>query len=110
MARKKQSERQRPFAAKKPTVDELLASGMRLNRAGADFLKVDVQTALTFTRIALQTKDPASRRRNRNSACKAYDTVLRLISKVQLSDSDARILGSNLERLKSELRELGEIF
>jgi len=89
-------------------MDELLATRNRLNRASADFLKVDVQTALTFTGIALQATDPVKRQRNQRSARNAYDTVLRLIGKVQLSESDARVLGSNLERLKSELRELGE--
>ena len=89
-------------------MDELLATRKRLNRANSDFLKVDVQTALTFTGIALQTTDPVKRQRNQRSARKAYDTVLRLMGKVQLSESDARTLGSGLERLKSELRELGE--
>ena len=89
-------------------MDELLATRKRLNQANTDFLKVDVQTALTFTGIALQTTDPVKRQRNQRSARNAYDTVLRLLSKVEISESDARILGSNLERLKSELRELGE--
>lgn len=94
----------------KRTTDEVLATRQSLNRISTDFLKVDIQTAFTFTRIALQTEDPVRKRRNRRSARTAYDTVLRLMGKIQLSESDARVLDSKLKRLKSELRELGETF
>lgn len=97
------------YAAVKPTFDELLANGSRLNRASADFLKLDVQTALTFTGIALQTDDSVEKRRNQRSARKAYDSVLQLAKRVQLTDEEVQILSRNLDRLKSELRTLGEI-
>lgn len=98
------------YAAVKPTFDEFLANARRFNRASADFLKLDVQTALIFTGIALQTDDSVKRRRNQRSARKAYDSVLKLAKKVQLTDEEIQTLSRNLDRLKFELQTLGEIF
>ena len=97
-------------AAVKPTFDELLANGRRFNRASADFLKLDVQTGLTFTGIALQTDDSAKKRRNQRSACTAYDSVLKLAKRVQLTDEEVQMLSRSLDRLKFELQTSGEIF
>lgn len=94
----------------KPTVDELLANVRRLNRATVDFLKVDVETALTFSGIALQTDNSVKKERNQRSARKAYDSVLKLAEKVDLTDQDVQTLSRNLARLKSELQTLGEVF
>lgn len=93
--------------AVKPTIDELIVSRERMNRASAEFLKLDIQTALTFLTIARQTQDDTRQQRNLRSARKAYDTVLRLMDRVILSDEDARIVKSGLERLRSELSGLG---
>ncbi len=98
------------FAAKKPTVDELLASRRQLNAAGANFLKTDLQTALTFAGIALESEQGPKRDRNRGNARRGYDTIVRLIRKFDLSEEDVRFLARNLQRLKSELQTLGEVF
>jgi len=97
-------------AAPKPTDDQLLAIRSRFNRVGADFLKVDLDTALTFAAIASESRDPEKKQRNRRSARKAYDTVVRLRAKMDLSGSDARIIAAGLERLRWELAQLGETF
>jgi len=98
------------YAASRPTIAEYLEAGIQVNRTTLDFLKVDVQTGLTFTGIALQTEDSIKRQRNCRSARKAYDTVLKMIKKVDISENDARILYRNLHRLRSELVSLGEVF
>lgn len=111
MSRQKNPIREPDSAVKRPTTEEFLAVGARVNRAGADFLRIDVQTALTFSGIALKSNsDEAKRRRNRKSARRGYDAILRLMEKVQLTTSEARSMSRNLTRLKSELRELGETF
>lgn len=91
-------------------MDELLANGREFNRVTADFLKVDMATALIFTEIALQTDDSIRKLRNRRSARKAYDSIVRLAEKVDLTPNDVELLSRNLERLKSELQTLGEVF
>jgi len=109
MAPKAQRAEFSSYVAPRPTLDDFVASGARMNRVCADFLKIDVAMALTFSGIALQTEDPEKQQRNRRSARRAYDTVLGLIHKVPLTHDDARILARNLQRLKSELLRLGEV-
>ena len=75
----------RGHAAPKPTVDDLLASRERMNRASAEFLKIDLETALTFVKIARQSRDDVRKKRNCKAARRAYETVLRLINKVELN-------------------------
>jgi hypothetical protein len=97
------------LAAKAPAVDFLIARE-RMNETGAAFLKLDVEMGLTFVDTARQTNDLSRRRRNRRSARKAYDTVLRLTKKVHLNQEDARSVAQGLDRLKSELESMGESF
>jgi GAF domain-containing protein len=97
------------YAAPKPTVDEILASVARHNKTSTDFLKADIEVALTFAGIARAADNSKERERNRRAARKAYDTAVRMIGRVDLTDHDARVLGRSLARLKSELRGLGEI-
>jgi hypothetical protein len=99
------------FAASKPTADQFLAASAELNRTSTDFLKVDLETALTFSGIALQSNnDEGKRRRNRINARRGYDMILHLARKVSLSQDDAEVMSHKLKRLKSELQSLGETF
>jgi len=98
------------LAAAKPTVDELLASRERMNRVSVDFLKTDLETALTFVKIARQTRDDLRRKRNCRAARKAYDTVAKFVTKVDLSAESVRMVRLRLAELKKELEALGEAF
>ena len=91
-------------------MDEILASGERVNRAAAEFLKLDVQTALTFLFTVRSSEDETRRVRNRKAARRAYDTVVKLMKRVKLSEEDTRKLQVGLEQLRSELEEVGEVF
>jgi hypothetical protein len=108
---KEEPTREFDFAAKKPTVDEWLASRDQLNRTSTDFLKIDLETALTFSSIALQNAmNTVKRQRNQRNARVGYDTIVRLIEKVTLTDEETRFMVRNLQRLKTELQQLGETF
>jgi hypothetical protein len=109
MPRKRQRAHERSYAAARATMDEILASRNRLNQASAEFLKIDVETALTFSQIARESQDSWKRQRNRDNARKGYETILRLIDKVNLTDDDARFLADRLEELRFNLRILGEV-
>lgn len=89
---------------------DLEKTGKEFNRAGTDFLKVDVATALTFAHNALTADDPFKKARNQKSARKAYDTVLRMSQKISLTDEDANELKAGLQQLKANLAKLGEVF
>lgn len=101
--------KQHGHAAPKPTIGDLLASKSRANKASTEFLKVDLQTALTFAGLASNAKDRVKRERNQRAARKAYDTILRLIGRVTLTEQEARFFEKNLSRLKLELSGLGEV-
>jgi hypothetical protein len=84
-------------------------TGLKLDKVGADFLRIDSQVALTFSGIALAATDKETRRRALTVARKAHDTVLRLMNRFELTHSQREKLDSNLQRLQTELRSLGQI-
>lgn len=96
--------------AEKLNADELRATRERMNRAGAEFLKIDMETALTFVQIARETGNDSRKRRNVRAARTAHDTALKLMPKLDLTVEDAQVLKSRLGRLRSELEALGESF
>jgi len=105
------------LATLKPSVQNSIAAPVanrvdlaeHVNRTGAEFLKLDLELGLTFSGIALQAQDSERRARTRQLSRKAYDTVLRLMHRVKLTDEDAQSLARNLIRLKCDLVMLGEI-
>lgn len=97
--------------AVRPSASEIFKSSAELNKASVAFLKVDLETALSFARSALESSDDDKKRaRNQHNARTAYDTVLRLMPKVTPSRADAEIIQDKLNLLKSELMKLGERF
>lgn len=91
-------------------MDELLAAREGINRASVEFLKTDLETALTFVQIARQTSDAYRRRQTCRTPRKAYETLEKFVRKVELGTENGRQLGRGLKRLKSELEALGEVF
>lgn len=79
------------------------------NRAMADFLRIDVQVALTFSGIALSTTDVAKRERTTKVARRAYEKILRLKTTVWMTDIEAEMLASDLQRLSVKLEALGDM-
>jgi hypothetical protein len=88
----------------------MLASEARFRQTGTDFLKTDLETAMVFATLALETHNEEKRKRNRINARRSYDTIVRLTEKLCPSKKDARFLERNLRRLKAELESLGEVF
>ncbi len=103
------SKRQRSNASA-AVPEEIVFSRERMNRASAEFLKIDIETALTFLMIARQTEDVPRRQRNLRAARHAYETVARLRSKIILNEEDSRRVTSGLGKLRSELEHFGETF
>jgi len=96
-------------SAKAPIfADDLAASGKRLNNICVDSLKINLAVALTFSRIAMQAWDREKRLRNYRSASEAYENVLGLVDRPNLTHDDTQIVNHNLERLRSELLILRE--
>ena len=93
------------------SVNEIFKSASQLNQTSVDFLKIDLDTALSFAGIALETSDnPEKKTRNQQNARHGYDTIVRLLPRVSPSVDDGKVLARKLEQLKSELVKLGERF
>jgi hypothetical protein len=82
----------------------------RTNKIGAEFLLIDSEIALTFSGLALGSRDPEKRNIRTRTARKAYDTITHLRKGIKLTDAEQSKLDANLNRLKSELRTLGQTF
>jgi hypothetical protein len=85
--------------------------GRELNAVSVDVLKTDLNTALTFARIAQNSKDdPEKKNRNQANARKAYDTVLDYQKRLELTDKDKLDISEKLRVLRSAVTALGEVF
>lgn len=80
------------------------------NQKGAEFLRVEVETGLTFANIAVGEEQGSEERvRNQANALKAYQTVLRLRDRVENPDEATnRAIQNGLDQLRSVLEKLGE--
>jgi len=75
---------------------------------GLGFLRTELETGLMLARIARSAKRADKRDRNLLNARKAYEAVLRFMPGVMLTTRQTEELKKKLERLKKELRTLGE--
>ena len=82
----------------------------QLNRIRVDALRAGLVAGLTFSSVALQTNDPVKRGLNREQARKTYITLKDKLGEVYLSLEDEEKLTHLIQRLKSELESLGELF
>jgi hypothetical protein len=85
----------------------------QLQRSGFEFLTVDLDTALTLTRIAADADadgESDKRQRNLQNARHAYDTVLRLQEKMHFTEQETAELNDKLRELRTALEQLGEVF
>jgi hypothetical protein len=107
---KQNTESHSSLADSKKLTQQLTAIGKQLNATNADFLKIDVETALTFSALALQADNKEKRDRNRKNARKAYDSILHLWEDVTFTPSQEGYIHEMMSRLKDDLELLGEKF
>jgi hypothetical protein len=75
-----------------------------------DFVRTDLDVALSFAEIARQTDERAKVVRNQRNARKGYDAGLQFMSTANITDFEREIIRVKLGRLKSALLNLGEAF
>jgi len=80
----------------------------KVDAAEIEFLRAELLTGLTLTKIAREAKYEDKRERNRLNARKAYDSILRFMPKTDMGNEELNDIRSRLEQLRSELRLLGE--
>lgn len=76
------------------------------NRARIAFIKIDLDSAITFTKVARIAEDAEIRDRNIANAWKAHDTVQRYMAVADLSREDVAEIENKILRLKAALVEL----
>jgi hypothetical protein len=77
------------------------------NENKVDFIKTDLDIAITFAQIAQESTDENKAARNLR---KAYDAVLHFLSIATLTPRDQKQIIEKLAWLKSALMALGEQF
>ncbi|HEX3319716.1 MAG TPA: hypothetical protein VHR84_03365 [Terriglobales bacterium] len=73
-----------------------------------DFLRTELETGMTFAKVALSANNEDKIRRNQLNARKAYDSFQRYKSRPPVSDADAEELKAKAVELKKLLIKLGE--
>jgi hypothetical protein len=73
------------------------------NEVGIDFLRTELDTGHTFLDIAQVTGVVSNRLRTLESACRAYETVNRMIGRLDLSPEEDVELHGKLAELKRRL-------
>lgn len=79
------------------------------NATSVEFLNIEADTGLTFAEIARQSSGDAEKSaRNRTYARTAYETILRYIGRVVMTEAESKSLAIKVARLKLGLQTLGE--
>ena len=76
--------------------------------AEIDFLRCELDTGLTLSKLALDARRQDRRSRNSLNARKAYDTVVRFIPRVNLTPQETEEIKFRLAQLRLALESLGE--
>ena len=78
--------------------------------SGMEFLRTELSTGFTLSRLAQSAKQMDKKRRTRGNARKAYDSVLHFLPTARLTADEAAEVNSKMEELRFELHCLGEKF
>jgi hypothetical protein len=93
---------------------DLLAETKRLSEevksSHTSFLRTELDLAATFARMAMESTDQQKRSRTARQARLAYDTVLRFLVRVALTDAEQEDMYNRLASVKSNLQILGQTF
>jgi len=92
------------LASSRQTAEKSKLMGIR----DVEFLRVEIRTGLTFSKIALEAHHRKTVDRNRAHARKAYDSVRYFMPRAGLSGDELNEIRSGLVKLKSKLQQLGE--
>ncbi|MBS1802236.1 MAG: hypothetical protein JST28_02660 [Acidobacteria bacterium] len=77
------------------------------NKVGLDFLRTDLEAALTFIKVAQTTSSSESRSRNFGKALEVHRTVLHFLPRLFPSPEELKEIDSKLEQIKLKLEQAG---
>jgi hypothetical protein len=79
------------------------------HQSGYSFVNAELDTGLTFARIALGAKARNKVDRNRVNARKAYDSAMHFLPSTSLSSDEAGSINEKISALQAALTKLGEV-
>lgn len=79
------------------------------HQSGFSFVNAELDTGLTFARIALGAKGSNKIERNRTNARKAYDSAMHFLPSTSLSSEEERMIKEKTSALEAALTKLGEV-
>ncbi len=85
-------------------------STVKLRKNIVKLILSELEVGHTFAQVSLESSNPDTKRRNQENARKAYDTACRWLKGIRLADEERAKVARRLERIKSDLHELGEPF
>lgn len=97
------------FEPENPGMLNLLSTMDQFRRTAADFLTLDLKTALTFAEIARTSTNPETKGRNAQNAVRAYSSVTELLKRAHLSEEDAQTIFELRSELRDRLAALGVV-
>lgn len=74
------------------------------------FLRTELSTGMTFTRVAQSATRASKRERNQYNARKAYDSVVHFLPTARLTSDEVAEVQNKMEELRFQLQSLGEKF
>jgi hypothetical protein len=86
-----------------PAIPGVLQESQQLS---VEFLKIELQAALTFTRVAEYSADPLHIEQGRRNAAEAYNIIQKPLPKVQPCEQDKRWIECKLNELEQVLERL----
>ena len=79
----------------------------RTNSVGVDFLRTDIEAALTFIQVAETSGLPETRARNYCNALEGYRAVLHFLPRVVPTADELASMREKLERIRVKLEKAG---
>ena len=87
-----------------------LGSIQELNAFKIESIRANLETAIGFAKLALQSEDEREILRHRQKACEAYEEALHSLQTTTLTHIEYEAIRTKLAHLESILMELGQTF
>lgn len=80
----------------------------QLNAYKVELIRANLETALSFARLALQSEDQDEMNRHRQNACDSYEEALHSLRTTTLTHIEFESIRTKMAHLESVFMELGE--
>jgi len=78
----------------------------RHNDIAADFVRIELELADTFCKLALESDSPEKTRQHRFNARRAMDAAFHALTKVEMKEKDLEGIITRIEEVKAVLESL----